>query len=569
MKKMYTTILCLILCTGLMLTGCQNNRQTTKPNAGQTATSTDKAKSYSSLVTEPGAFPVVNEKVTLKFFAPQSSTVENMETNEFTKWYEEKTNVHVSWELTPQNAVAEKRKLSLVSGDFPDVYFAAEVTREEEMQNGPAGIFIPLNDLIDTYTKYIKDAFIQMPMAKQMVVTTDSHIYSIPKMGGSLHVTMPNKMWINTAWLKALNLQMPKTTEEFYNVLKAFKEKDPNGNGKKDEIPMIGAKYTNNSNGNNAAVEGFLMNAFIYNDTKEKLNLKDGKVDVAYDKPEWKKGLEYMKKLYSEGLIDSSAFTMTIEQMKQLVESVEIPIVGAVTGQGINAFANMKGTRHKDFQVVPPLKGPDGVQTSRWEPYQNYKSGAFVITKACKNPEIAMRWIDYLYSTEGTLRSRFGSEGQEWRKPNPGEKTVEGKDATWTLLKPLGTIQNVSWAGLNSPPQNTSVNNMQASTYTDINSSEGLEAKLYQATLLYDPYKPKEVVPPMYMDKKGIQTYSQQLTDLNGYVNESVVQFVTGKLDLNKDWNTYLKNLDTMGLKDYLTTVQKTYDQFVKANAIK
>ena len=76
-----------------------------------------------------------------------------------------------------------------------------------------------------------------------MITAPDGHIYSFPwieELGAgkeSIH-SVNDFPWINVEWLNKLGLKMPTTTEELKQVLIAFKTKDPNGNGKADEIPM-------------------------------------------------------------------------------------------------------------------------------------------------------------------------------------------------------------------------------------------------------------------------------------------------------------------------------------------
>ena len=89
-----------------------------------------------ALVTPNGEFPVVKEKVSLTFFAPQPPRIENLTTNDFTVEYEKKTNVHINWEIVPSAALPERRNLSLASGDYPDVYFGAGITLNDEMMYG-------------------------------------------------------------------------------------------------------------------------------------------------------------------------------------------------------------------------------------------------------------------------------------------------------------------------------------------------------------------------------------------------------------------------------------------------
>src|SRR5690349_6367426 len=133
-------------------------------------------------------------------------------------------------------------------------------------------------------------------------------------------------MWINNEWLQKLNMPMPRTTEEFKYVLEAFKNQDPNSNGKKDEVPLSGSVGIVDTN-----IIPFLMNGFIYDDGKKSLLLKNGKLDFAANKPEWKQGLEYMRSLYKDGLIDPGAFTQNGDAYQKLGDNAGAEILGAGT----------------------------------------------------------------------------------------------------------------------------------------------------------------------------------------------------------------------------------------------
>jgi putative aldouronate transport system substrate-binding protein len=66
-------------------------------------------------------------------------------------------------------------------------------------------------------------------------------------------------------WLDALGLEEPETIDEFHEMLLAFKNDDPNGNGVADEIPLsaaMGRPYYNND----TALDLYIMNAFTYDD---------------------------------------------------------------------------------------------------------------------------------------------------------------------------------------------------------------------------------------------------------------------------------------------------------------
>jgi hypothetical protein len=115
MKRKLALFLCLVMALSLVLSGC-GGTAATPTTAAATAAATTAAPKDDGL-SGPGVFPIVKEKATLRFFAPQNVNIKDMNTNAFTVFYEEKTNVHIVWELVPSDALADKRSLSLASSD--------------------------------------------------------------------------------------------------------------------------------------------------------------------------------------------------------------------------------------------------------------------------------------------------------------------------------------------------------------------------------------------------------------------------------------------------------------------
>ncbi len=164
------------------------------------------------------------------------------------------------------------------------------------------------------------------------------------------------------------------------------------------------------------------MNAFIYND----MHVKEGNITAPWDKDEWKEGLKYLNKLYKEGLIYSGSFTQDADQNKTLGDNPDVPILGASVGLNSGSFADLENGRGRDFEVVPPLKGPDGEQVTLYTPSPVTKPTEFIITKNAKHPDVAMRWADAMYSEEITMRSTLGPPDEGWKEAEEGEKGLDG-----------------------------------------------------------------------------------------------------------------------------------------------
>lgn len=196
------------------------------------------------------------------------------------------------------------------SGDMTDIILtgvgnANRYDKASEAMFGTQGLILPLEQYLDTVSVGYKAAFEKMDGMREYITTPDGHIYSLPNVDGSLHVQYNMKLWLNNQWLENLNLQVPTTTQEFYEVMKAFKEQDANGNGDpNDEIPLSTV-----SSGAGTQVDGFLMAPFQLTPETNKLYVDNGTVKYAPVQDGYREGLKYLNTLYSEGLLNPESFT--------------------------------------------------------------------------------------------------------------------------------------------------------------------------------------------------------------------------------------------------------------------
>lgn len=513
------------------------------------------------LFTPVGQYPIVTEKMTIKMFAPQLASIENMETNTFTKMLEEKTNIQIKWDLVPDKALNDRKQLMLASGDYPEVILHGSLTKEEQMKYGKQGVFIPLNDLIDQYAPNFKKALEELPYLKTSVTAPDGNIYALPQINECYHCNFAQKMWINQAWLDELGLSMPTTTDEFYEVLKAFKNGDPNKNGKPDEIPLTGSDDMWAGN-----IAAFLMNAFIINDHADKesgtfLRIVDGKVDLVADKEEWKQGLEYLNKLYKEGLIDPASFTQNSDAINQLGNREGENVMGAIT-TALISYAHGpddKHPRHKEYVTVPPLKGPNGVQQTSY--FAGVGSSQMAITnKATKDQQIAaIRLADYLYTEEAIVLQERGIEGVNWRKAEAGELDMNGEPAKYFLIPQTETkpTHNDGWEQI-GPSMRTYKYRDSWAALQDPFAEGAYEVRLKRESAKYEPYISKEMYPSsVFIPLEDAEIAAQLKTTIRDYVTSNMAQFITGSKDIAKDWESYVKGFQGLQIDKYKEIYQK------------
>ena len=512
------------------------------------------------------AYPLVSKKATISVFKIAAGPNENMDTNPVTKFYEEKTNVHVKWSTAPGDQFKEKANILLASGEPIDVMFFANWTTarysiNEQYSMGKGGLVIPVSDYLSEAPNLTK-ALADNNAMRLSATCPDGKMYFIPNLNISYHSFRNPKMFINTTWLQTLGLKSPDTLDDFYNVLKAFKQKDPNGNGLPDEIPLVSFDKAG------ARADAFLLNAFIYNDSKYNswlfLNNK-GKVDIAVNKAQFQEFLRYMNKLFKEGLYYKESFTLDIPTAIKINEAKKQPVMGAAAADNMFFFSSgAPATTWMDYKILSPLKGADGTRVNAT---RNYYDGGFaggLIPSSCKNPTLVMRWIDWFFTQEGALNVCYGLENQGWKKAEAGQTDRDGnpaKIARISLQKTDPLYGNVFWGG-NIPCVNKQ--DFGWAEPTDIYSKveNGAEKALYQwtKTLLVPFEVPKEkVMPPVVPSVANMQEVSQLKTNIETYVKESEARFITGDLDIDKDWNRYLIELYRMGLERFQSLMQRSY----------
>lgn len=507
-----------------------------------------------------------NAPIEVSIFTPKFNSDGDFNENEFTKMIEEKLNIKIKWEFANQDAAKEKRQLSLASGDYPDAYWLVtwidNISKVEAQKYGQEGIFLPLNDLIKENAPNIQKAMSDVSYLEKGITAPDGNIYGLPLLGECYHCSRYGKMWINTEWLDNLGLEMPTTTEEFKTVLQAFKNDDPNGNGKKDEIPLSGEPR---ELGNNPTM--FLMNAFIPDNGLDYINVTDGKLSLAPMQEEWKEGLKYINSLYKEGLIDQGSFTQNAEALKQLGTPEGDSILGAASALHTAVFVDLKSEHSKKYDVVPPIKGPEGAQFTPSN-YGSVNNFAFAITDKAKGEkaEALIKLADFFYSEEGALTATYGKEGVTWKKGGPEDIDLNGKQAKYAKI-PSDPNQKeedkvyYGW-GERGPLLQTREFRDATGTSTDELSPQGFERRLYNATLKYDGFEPKEQfnVSAAWVDPKEAEEVALLKININKYIEENIVQFVTGSKNIDKDWDSYLNGFKPLQIERYLEIYQKAYD---------
>lgn len=492
----------------------------------------------------------------------------DIETNKFTLFMEKRSGVHINWMMLPDSSAVA---LTFASGDLPDFTLGyLNINKNDEMRYAANGVIVPIEPYLPKAAPNFQKFLDKYPIVRKAITLPDGHIYQQPNDAQDNHGYVGKKAWIYKPWLDKLGLALPVTTDDFYNVLKAFKTRDPNGNGKADEIPMSGAVNTWN-----ARPDDFLLNAFVLNNGRLRFIVNNGKIEYAPAKPEWRDGLKFIQKLYNDGLIDPAAYTQDLGQLGSLAENKGVNIVGSyAAGHLAMAWSLSPGGRALAKEGVPlmPLKGPTGRQVTAFggllvpggaTPSHAIWPG-FFMTKACKDPEGALKYMDWFWTEEGAMWADWGEKGVDWRDAKPGEIGMLGQPAVWSPMEKKvqseeGFKENVSWKGA-VPGWRGERERLGMAQGPD-----SYEVLLSTVSQQYTKFIGKEDFPAhIYVELQYADELAQLDTVIYGFVEQAIVQAITAGKNIDAEWDGYLKQLNNLGLARFLEIYQKAYDKQYK-----
>lgn len=532
-KKKMSIVLALGLSASLALTGCSSSES-------------GKESKESAVAFNESGLPIVEEEVTLNFVSPKQPLAPDYSEMVIFDRLQEATNVSIKWNNIPGDGYQEKKNLLLASGDLPDAFYASGFTDQDLMQHGQSGTIIPLEDLIDKYAPNLKKLFEERPELKQIVTAPDGHIYSLPRAEEMDLVGMPNIMFINQTWLDKLGLEMPTTLEEYHDVLKAFKEKDPNGNGKQDEIGLT--FWFNGWCGN----EGDLIGLFGLPDAPFEADhriVRDGKVIYAATQPEFKEAIAYYHQWVKEGLIDPEVVTQDTAQLFAKGKT-EDPTLGSFIWW---EDTEVVGTdRVDDYAILPPLKGKDGEIIVGRSNYSEYGRDAFVITSANNNPEITMRWVDQLYEPKMSAQINWGPIGEIYEEDQNG--MLVNKELPEGVA--MGELRQKV-----APGGPFVVLKEHFGTVVDMEPRA--KERLDILDKYYKPHMVEENYPQIFFSAEELEKINTIEPEIKEFVKQKEAQWLI-EGGLEEEWDEYIEQLEAMGLNELMEVYQSGLDRFNK-----
>lgn len=540
MKK----VLCAILSLCLMLTmlaGC-GSKKNSGSDAPKETTVVDGKKMLGNMYVEGDQ--IVKDPVTFHLMSSYETRQQNFEDMDLFKEMEEKTNVNIEWELITSTDWDQKKNLKLASGTYPDAFFAG-ITDQDVTKYAPQGIFIPLDDLIDQYAPNLKRTFEQHPDFEASCRATDGKIYSLSTLIVDPGAYNPDQLFINKTWLDKLGLKVPTTMDEFHDVLTAFKNDDPNGNGKPDEIPFS-ARFDNYIQG-----MGSMFGAYGRPDVGGRglyshFVVEDGdKVVFTADKEEYKKAISELHKFFEEGLFDEEVFTQDVKEYFAKGKTEEMTLGSFVLWNR----GNMVGPeRVGDYVAVPPMKGTDAEPVWLKEVNGNSPATCFAITNQCENPEILVRWIDQFFDEETSVRAGWGPIVKN--ENGPASFEAGATDQSFDDYR----YENAPIWG-------------PCAIYEDfygrvVDMPEMMTEKVDIMNESYAKYMTVSSLPPLKFTQEESDWFVANGVDINNYVKDHQAHWLL-EGGIEEEWDEYISGLKALNLDKHVEMMTTAYNRYL------
>ena len=197
------------------------------------------------------------------------------------------TDLDITW--VPNSEYEDKTNITLAGNDIPHVMVIQGKT-PGFVKNAQAGAFWDLTDKLDDYPN-LKTSFPEV----QQNASVNGTVYGIFRARDNMRTAVI----IRKDWLANLGLEMPKTTEDLYNVAKAFTEQDPDGNGQNDTYGLIIPKWPGaiGSNSPYDVIE-------TWYGAGNRWTERDGELIPGFMTDEWLDAVEFEKSLADGGYLN-------------------------------------------------------------------------------------------------------------------------------------------------------------------------------------------------------------------------------------------------------------------------
>jgi putative aldouronate transport system substrate-binding protein len=342
------------------------------------------------------AKPTPEAPTEIKIFLNQQTPEVLPSDNPVLKEIENRTNTKLNIQWVPNNTLNDKTKVTLASGDIPDLMLINNQFDPQFVTMVKQGAFWDLTPYIGSYPNMTA-----LPQKLWEDSRNGDKNYGLPRirpMDGGGNFPMLRK-----DWLDKLNLKVPETMEDMYEVIKAITLQDPDGNGKNDTFGITGNLDAQSMGTLNWVEQVFTGAPYFWKQ-------KDGQLEPTVLDPQMKEALIWFHRLYNEKLVSPDFSIMKNTQARDEFMGGKAGVLGsAMNPQWLFTEAIRKHTPQADVLPLTHLTGPYG----KFVPKTTGVLGMFAIPKTVPESKLKkiLAFMDYGYSDDGSDLALYGMEG--------------------------------------------------------------------------------------------------------------------------------------------------------------
>ena len=526
-----------------ILGACQKQEE---PSASDTPLKTESTEPEDTMAPEEtkeqaSGLPIVDEPITFTAWWPitqeVTSSVGNLAESEFFKELAQRTNINIEFNHPAIGQEGENFNLMIATGNYPDLIYRSALYYagggEKALEDG---VYIELNDLIDEYAPNYKMHREENPEARKMTISDNGYITSFIDI-----LSDEMSPWIGAVvrkdWLDDVGMEPPVTYDDWYEMLKAFKEE------KDADAPLLmmntGYPYmTSSLTAGYGFGVGSLDSGLVFQ--------IDGEIKFGPLEPGFIEYLTMMNKWYMEGLVDKDFFVKSGWRAdSELITKGE---AGAWDDGLYMQEVYEQASEDPDFEMAalssPVKNAGDQVHLGRYD-FIVRPLNSLAITTECDNPEAAVKWVDYLYSEEGSMLACYGIEGETY-------EMVDGKPELTDLILDnpdgLSALEAEYKYLLHDGPRYT----ILRSNSDEILESENIWTSNSDAAYMLPPIE--------FLGDEGSRV-SVLLGDINTLVGEKIVKYIIGAEPLS-GYDDFVGQLEAMNIDEVISIYQSALDRY-------
>ncbi|MFD0705561.1 ABC transporter substrate-binding protein [Alloscardovia venturai] len=463
----------------------------------------------------------------------------------------------IKWQETAASSWDQAKGAQLASGDVADVTIGGYGTGDIAQYSS---LFMDLNSHLKDMPNLSK-AFKDEPYGQVVSTQADGKIQGTPNIAPTRESNSSNHLFINKVWLDKLGLKVPTTWDEYEAVLKAFKTGDPNGNGKADEIPLDMNKPDTDGFGS------FQMNIFLtslgiplssHAAGTVGMYVKDGKVHNYLTDNRYKQTIQFLHKLWKDGVISKDAFT---HDWSQYTSTAKGDQKTAVVGSSVmwtpdDLFGTALGNQ---YITIPTLKASaDQSEKTVWSfngDDLKYQANKAVIKAKPANLDATLKLVDAFYSPDMSIQMTYGAFGTCVKKNG---------DKDYTVLKPTDSTKNAGdWQFSHALADGAPVY-LSRDMKVKIESEEtgvGEVDAVYNDDYANMNMNTDVLYSNMPVTSKQQETLTANATGLTQITMSNFAKWVT-EGGVENEWDAYQKTLKDNKLDEDIKIQQDIYDSY-------